>query len=124
MKRARIPIAAGKWMKWLIFLFLVVGLEPADLTEAPGLVPEDTVIISNQTDGDFCQDFSVPLKRVTVDWIYMKTPEMPDSVKDKNLIILGGPDALYTGDIVKAILTESETNFIRENGGVPYICER
>lgn len=118
MKRARIPIAAGKWMKWSIFLLVLgMGLEPADLIKATGLAPEDTVIISNQTDGDFCADFSASLRRVTVDWIYIKTPEIPDSVKDKNLIILGGPDALYTGDIVKDILTESEVDFIRGNEG-------
>ena len=93
----------------LIFLsFLPVSTEINDLT------PENTVILSNQTDESFCRDFSVILKRVTPEWSILKSAEIPDSIKDKNLIIIGEIDAEYTGNIIQKTITPEEADFIRD----------
>jgi len=75
----------------------------------------NTVILSNQTDGEFCADFSIFLRGLSIDWIYMKTTGVPEEVKDKNIIIMGGPEALYTGGIVRELLTDEEIALIHEN---------
>ncbi|MBU7027956.1 MAG: hypothetical protein HXS48_13555 [Theionarchaea archaeon] len=95
-----------------VIVLLLIGTSIA-FTETAELTPENTVIVSNETDKDFCQDFSVFLQRLSLEWVHIKQPGIPDNIKNKNIIIVGGPDALYTGEIVKDILTENEVNLIR-----------
>ncbi|MBU7012803.1 MAG: hypothetical protein HXS46_19135, partial [Theionarchaea archaeon] len=89
------------WKKGLIFLILVISLEPVTLlTESADVTPLNTVIVSSRTDGEFCRDFSVFLRRLTIDWLYIENSDLPEEARTKNVIILGGPDAVCTGDIV------------------------
>ena len=67
---------------------LVARAQTAELT------PENTVILSNETDASFCRDFSVLLKNLRVEWVILDTAEVPESVRDKNLVIVGRPDAI------------------------------
>jgi len=89
---------------------LVAHAQPIELT------PENTVILSNETDGSFCRDFSVLLKNLRVEWIILDTAEVPESVRDKNLIIVGRPDAEYTGDIITESITQEEADYIQQDG--------
>jgi hypothetical protein len=83
-------------------------------TEVNELTPENTVILSNQTDESFCRDFSVLLRRLRPEWVILDKSIIPDPVKDRNLIIIGGLDAEYTGSIIQEIITEEETAYIKE----------
>ncbi len=75
------------------------------------LTPANTVIVSNETDTEFCTDFSVFLKQLSVEWIILES-EIPEAAKEKNLIILGGPSAQTTGDIVKTLITPEEAESV------------
>lgn len=86
-----------------------VSAETAELT------PENTVIISNETDEAFCRDFSMIMKRVSIEWAILES-EIPEHVKNKNLIVIGGPDAEYTGDLVKQVLSWREERYLRKKG--------
>lgn len=81
-----------------------------------GLTPENIVILSNETDASFCRDFSVPLKSLRVEWVVLDTAEVPESARDKHLIIVGRPDAEYTGDIINTLITQEEADYIRQEG--------
>jgi len=53
------------------------------------------------------------LRRLTIDWLYIENSDLPEEARTKNVIILGGPDAVCTGDIVTSLLTEDEANLVR-----------
>ncbi|MBU7032605.1 MAG: hypothetical protein HXS53_08740 [Theionarchaea archaeon] len=80
------------------------------------LTISNTIIISNKTDELFCRDFSPFLKRISLDWIAIESPELPETLKHKNVIIIGGPDAEYTGKMVINLLEEKEAQYLREDG--------
>jgi hypothetical protein len=73
------------------------------------------VILSNETDASFCRDFSILLDRVRCEWVVLDRVDIPVHVRDNNLIIIGGLDAEYTGDIIKTFLTQEEVDYI-QNG--------
>jgi len=104
-------------MKGIITLsvILVVSLLYVPLQES-ALTPENTVILSNQTDKSFCTDFSVLLRRVRPEWVTVETAAIPESVQDKNLIIIGELDADYTGELIKNMITQEEIDYIQGNG--------
>ena len=89
---------------------LVTRAQPIELT------PENTVILSNETDGAFCRDFSVLLKNLRVEWVVLDTAEVPESVRDKNLVIVGRPDSEYTGKLLTELITQEEADYIRQDG--------
>ena len=105
-----------KWIKMKGFfftVFLVMSLLPTTgLGEDVALTPENTVIISNETDESFCRDFSILLRRVKSEWVVLDDAIVPESVKEKNLIIVGGLHSEYTGNIIKEILSQEEVNYI------------
>ncbi|MFQ5820471.1 MAG: S41 family peptidase [Candidatus Heimdallarchaeota archaeon] len=78
------------------------------------MIPENTVILSNETDEAFYKDFSVLLRRVRPEWILLDAAEVPESVRDKNLIIIGELDSEYTGTIITEFLTQEELEYIQE----------
>lgn len=77
------------------------------------LTTENTVILSNKTDEAFCKDFSPYLRKLSVDWVDVQKFR---EIKDKNIIIIGGPDAEDIGDIVRKLITQEEAEHIRRNG--------
>jgi len=109
------PINAKVWTVLAVIVLvstgsLVAHAQPIELT------PENTVILSNETDASFCRDFSVLLKNLRVEWVILDTAEVPESVRDKNLIIVGRPDAEYTGDIITELVTQEEADYVRQDG--------
>jgi hypothetical protein len=72
------------------------------------LTPENTVILANQTDARFTQDYSVLLKSLRLEWVIADSAAVPDSAKDKNLILLARANAAYTGEIMRSMLTAEE----------------
>ena len=96
-------------------IILFISLLYAPVSTEKGLTPENTVIISNETDASFCKDFSVLLGRVRCEWVVLDSADIPVFVRDRNLIIIGGLDAEYTGDIIKTFLTQKEVEHI-QNG--------
>ncbi len=102
-------------MKGILSLSIVLVISllyvPANEDE---LTPENTVILSNETDESFCKDFSVLLQRVRPEWVVLDSAVVPESVRDRNLIIVGGLDAEYTGVIIKEFLTQEEIDYIQD----------
>ena len=80
------------------------------------LTPENTVILSNETDRAFCQDFSVLLKSLSLEWVTLDSAESPESLKDKNLVIVGRPDSEYTGDVIAKLITPEGAASVRQGG--------
>jgi hypothetical protein len=80
------------------------------------LTIENVIIISNETDNSFCRDFSILLKRLHLEWVVVKSREIPELIRDRNIIILGGPDAEYIGDIVRDMTTWREEYDLRKEG--------
>jgi hypothetical protein len=94
----------------LLLLFLCVPVS----TEYTELTPENTVILSNETDESFCKDFSVLLRRLKPEWVILDSVEIPDSIRDKNLIIVGSLNSVYTSDIIKELITPKEVTAITD----------
>jgi hypothetical protein len=78
------------------------------ITEPGNLTPENTVLLSSEMDARFSQDFSVLLKHLRLEWVILENATVPDSVKDKNLVILGHPDAKDSGEVIRGMLTAEE----------------
>ena len=97
-----------------IFILLLSFVPLSVLAETSSeLTPENTVILSNETDKSFCQDFSAYLEKLSINWLTVGEFER---IKDKNILILGGPDAKDVGEIVIDLLTWKEVNYIRKDG--------
>jgi hypothetical protein len=80
----------------------------APLAAVSSITPETTIIVSNGVDARFSQDYSTLLKQLRLDWVILTSAVLPESVTDKNLVIIGHPDAEYTGDLIRELLTEDE----------------
>jgi len=83
------------------------------LSEPGNLLPKNTIIIANEMDARFSQDFSLLLKQLRLEWVILDGTVLPESVRDKNLILIGHPDAAYTGEIIRGILTAEEIDILR-----------
>jgi hypothetical protein len=81
------------------------------------LTPGNTVILANQIDARFSQDYSVLLKSLRLEWVIVDSATVPESIKDKNVVLLGRLDAAYTGEIVRSMLTAEELETIGAAGG-------
>jgi len=105
----------------LILLALCLGMPTpgiADgshdqITEPGNLLPNNTIIIAYETDARFSQDFSLLLRQLRLEWVILDGTVLPESVWDKNLILMGHPDAAYTGEIIRGILTAEEIDMLR-----------
>ena len=102
-------------MCFVLVILLVCPLFMPLLAESNILTVENTVIISNETDKTFCRDFSKFLSRLSLEWIIVGE-EIPEKVKDKTIIILGGPDAESVGDAVAKMMSEEEMDYLRTDG--------
>jgi hypothetical protein len=100
----------------LLALIAVTGRPVFCGAQGDGLTPENTVILSNETDASFCRDFSVVLKQTSLEWIVLDSAEVPNSARGKNLILIGSPDAKYSGDLIRQVLTSSEADEARQGG--------
>ena len=107
-------------MVLLLWAFSLPGYDQAHSSGAQvledELAPEDTVILANQTDARYSQDFSVLLKSLRLEWVVADSASVPDSVKDKNLILLGRLDAEHTGEIMRSMLTAKDLDAIDDAG--------
>ena len=83
------------------------------MTGPGNLTPENTVILANSVDARFGQDFSARLKHLSLEWFVLDSTLVPDSIQDKNWVILGHPDAPYTGDLIREMLTAEEVESLR-----------
>jgi len=116
-KRSRALLATIGLLIWAFSLPGQVNAHSLYLQTQPGEpTPENTVIVANQTDARFSQDFSVLLKSLRLEWNIVDSATMPGSVKDKNLILLGRLDAAYTGKTIRSVLTADEIETIRGAG--------
>jgi len=59
------------------------GINPSYVSASTEMIPENTVILSNETDEAFCKDFSVLLRRVRPEWILLDAAEVPESYETK-----------------------------------------
>jgi hypothetical protein len=78
--------------------------------------PENTVILANRTDARFSQDYSVLLRSLRLEWVIADSAAVPDSAKDKNLILLARVNAAYTGEMMRSMLTAEEIETIGAAG--------
>jgi len=105
----------------LILLALCIGIPTpgiADgshdqLSEPDNLLPNNTIIIANETDALFIQDFSLLLRQLRLEWVILESSVLPESVWGKNLILMGHPDVANTGEIMREILTAEEIEMLR-----------
>ena len=110
-----------------IVLALWVGtpiLSQAQSTVSGDVTPDNTVILASEADARFSRDFSILLKQLHLEWIVLDRPVVPESVHDQNLVILGHPDAVYTGDIIRSLLTAEEIDSLRSATDRPAVIEK
>ena len=86
---------------------------PCQMTEPSDVVPGDTVVLANYADARFSRDFSPLVKQLRLQWVVLDRAAVPDSVRDKNLILLGHPDTPLTGELVRGLLTAEEIETVR-----------
>ncbi len=70
--------------------------------------PENTVIVADWADATFSQDYSVLLSQLRLEWIILDSPALPESVRDKNILLLVRPDAPFSGSILQRLLPPAE----------------
>jgi len=91
-----------------------LAAEPTSwMGEDSNLTPENTVILSNATDGRFSQDFSGLLKHLRVDWVVLESGLIPEASQENNLILIGHPDAPFSGEVMRELLTDDEIEILR-----------
>jgi hypothetical protein len=88
------------------------------------MAPDNTVILASEADARFSRDFSILLKQLRVEWIVLDRPVVPESVRDQNLVILGHPDAVHTGELLRSLLTAEEIRSLRSAADRPVVIER
>ncbi len=86
----------------------IAGASSALILDQSGFTLENTIILSNEMDSRFSRDFSVLLKHLRLEWVVLEDTQLPTSIQDKNLIVLGHPDAAYSGDVIRELLTAEE----------------
>lgn len=64
------------------------------------------------------------LKHLRLEWVVVDSPAVPESVVDKNLILLGRLDAAHTGEIMRGMMTAEEIRTIRAAVGKPVVLKR
>ncbi|MEA2080421.1 MAG: hypothetical protein U9P00_11300, partial [Pseudomonadota bacterium] len=94
------------------------------LTEPGNLLPNNTIIIANEMDARFSQDFSLLLRQLRLEWVILDGTVLPESVWDKNLILMGHPDAAYTGEIIRGILTAEEIDMLRAAADLHVVIQK
>jgi hypothetical protein len=83
------------------------------ILQSATLTTSNTVIVSNKFDALFSQDFSVLLKHLRLKWIVLDSAAVPDSIQDKNLILLGHPVSEFAGTVIRGMLSEEEIENIQ-----------
>lgn len=78
--------------------------------------PDEFVILSNETDAHFYRDFSTSLRWSALEWVNLENAHIPDSVKDKHILLIGEPDSPFTGQIIAELTTPDERNSILTEG--------
>jgi hypothetical protein len=78
------------------------------MTEPGNIVPENTVIVANEMEARFSRDFSVLLKHLRIAWVVIDNAPVPDAIRDKNIVLIGNPDSVYTGALMRELLTVEE----------------
>jgi hypothetical protein len=86
--------------------------------------PENTIIVANKVDARFSRDFSTLLKHLRLEWVILDSAAVPEAVQDKNLILLGRLDAIYSGEIIRGLMTAGEIGTMRTAESKPYVLER
>lgn len=77
------------------------------------LLPGNTVILANELDTRFSQDFSVLLNHSRLEWVVLESPSVPESVRDQNLILLGHPDSPISGELIQEIVSGEEIEILQ-----------
>lgn len=99
----------------LILLFIISTPALAEIIggqkiHVSDLQANDTVILANNSDARFCQDYSVLLKRLNLEWVIMDSLSVPEAIKDKNLILIGHTDSPYTGQLIEDLQSVEEAS--------------
>ncbi|MEA3439704.1 MAG: S41 family peptidase [Chloroflexota bacterium] len=102
----------------------IAGGSHDQITEPGNLLPNNTIIIANEMDARFSQDFSLLLRQLRLEWVILDGTVLPESVWDKNLILMGHPDAAYTSEIIRGILTAEEIDMLRAATDLHVVIEK
>lgn len=70
--------------------------------------PDEIVFLSNEMDYHFIKDFSILLKHSRVSWILLDQAALPESIRDKNLVLISSLDSALSGDLIRTLLTVEE----------------
>lgn len=103
-------------MPALCLNIVVPGIAEAgdgQITKPGSMSPDNTVILSNEIDARFSRDFSVLLKHLRLEWVVLDSATVPDSILDKNVVLIGHPDSEYSGQVIHGILTAEEVERLR-----------
>ena len=116
MNKHRVLFSCGMFL--VLCLTISIPGHTADLntfkagSEEPK--PQNTVILANEMDARFSQDFSPLLKHMRLNWVVLESSKLPDTIKDKNIILVGHPDEGFVGEVMREFLTEKEIVQIRD----------
>ncbi len=91
----------------------IAGSSSGQVPEPHSMTPDNTVILASAADARFSRDFSALLKRLRVEWVVLDGTHVPDSIQDKNLVLLGHPDAELSGELIQGMLTADEIEMLR-----------
>lgn len=94
------------------------------ITEPDNVLPQNTVIVANPMDARFSRDYSYLLKHLRLEWIILDGATVPESIHDKNLVLLGHPDSAYTGELIQGLLTAEEIDTLRSTPDQQVILEK
>ena len=114
MKKHVILFSCGVFL--VLCLTISIPVQTADLSTykvgGEELNPQNTVILANEMEAHFSQDFSPLLKHLRLDWVILDSSTVPDVLHNKNIILLGHPDDGYVGTVIREVLSEEEIETI------------
>lgn len=100
----------------LLLLLLPVMTAGAQDKTLGQLKPEGTLFIANYSDTALCRDFSPLLGKLRVEWLILDREMPPDSIRDKDLVLIGTLSSETTGLLLRSLLSAGDIALLEQNG--------
>ncbi len=75
--------------------------------------PSNTVLVASRVEGQFSRDFSPLLKGLRCQWCIVEDGDIPKSVREMNVVLIGRQGVPGTDEIMRQVLTTEELQNLR-----------
>lgn len=100
-------------------LFLPLGsvaAGPRAFQSPTDFSPQETVVLADAQDARFSRDFSLLLSSLRLEWLVLESGAVPETYREKDLILLGRPDGVHSGALLHDLLSPADLETIQASG--------